>query len=327
MHSKFNNSLMKKILILTFLTLFLVSCKEKSETEQAVAAIPVTLKIERFDKLFFETPDAGLPDLQRQYPFLFPKQFDDAVWLEKKHDPIMKELYDEVQKKYSDIFPVKEELEKVVQHIRYYFPEEQTPRVITLVSEMDLESRVIYEKGLVLIALDLYLGKEHRFYEFPEYLKITFEPRQMMPDLVTSFSQRYLQPAANNTLLALMIHEGKLLYLKDVLLPDYSDAEKIAYTDEQVKWVQSNEEQMWRFLIDEDILFDNNPRMAARFIDPAPFTKFGLDIDNASPGKAGAWIGWQIVRSYMKNNDVSLQQLLQMDAKELFENSKYKPKK
>ena len=36
--------------------------------------------------------------------------------------------------------------------------------------------------------------------------------------------------------------------------------------------------------------------------------------------------GWQIVRSYMKNNDVSLPELA-MDAEELFKNSNYKPKK
>jgi uncharacterized protein YjaZ len=41
----------------------------------------------------------------------------------------------------------------------------------------------------------------------------------------------------------------------------------------------------------------------------------------------GAWIGWQMVRSYMKNNDVPLSDLLKMNAKELFEKSKYKPKK
>jgi hypothetical protein len=34
---------------------------------------------------------------------------------------------------------------------------------------------------------------------------------------------------------------------------------------------------------------------------PAPFSKFYLEIDNDSPGRIGAWIGWQMVRSYMKN--------------------------
>ena len=60
----------------------------------------------------------------------------------------------------------------------------------------------------------------------------------------------------------------------------------------------------------------------------APFSKFYLEIDNESPGRVGAWIGWQIVRSYAENHpDVKLQDLLALDAKTLFEQSKYKPKK
>jgi hypothetical protein len=35
----------------------------------------------------------------------------------------------------------------------------------------------------------------------------------------------------------------------------------------------------------------------------------------------GAYIGWQIVNSYMKNNEVSLQQLLRTNAQEIFEKS------
>jgi uncharacterized protein YjaZ len=79
--------------------------------------------------------------------------------------------------------------------------------------------------------------------------------------------------------------------------------------------------------VDEKLLYDSDPKLPGRFINPAPFSKFYLEIDNESPGQIGMWIGWQIVRSYMKNNDVSLQQLLQTDAKEIFDNSKYKPKK
>jgi uncharacterized protein YjaZ len=55
------------------------------------------------------------------------------------------------------------------------------------------------------------------------------------------------------------------------------------------------------------------------FYQSSSVLKFYLEIDNESPGKVGAYIGWQIVNSYMENNEVSLQQLLQMNA-EIFEN-------
>jgi uncharacterized protein YjaZ len=84
---------------------------------------------------------------------------------------------------------------------------------------------------------------------------------------------------------------------------------------------------MWRYFLEDQLLYSTDSKLANRFINPAPFSKFYLEIDNESPGRVGAWIGWQIVRSYMKNNEVSLKQLLVMDATEIFNNSKYKPKK
>jgi hypothetical protein len=52
-----------------------------------------------------------------------------------------------------------------------------------------------------------------------------------------------------------------------------------------------------------------------------------MEQDNLSPGGVGIWVGWQIVASYMKHNDVSLQQLLQINELDLFKKSKYKPRK
>jgi hypothetical protein len=145
--------------------------------------------------------------------------------------------------------------------------------------------------------------------------------------LLASFSRGKISPPSDNTFLAQMIYAGKELYIKDVLLPEYSDADKIGYKPEQITWCQENESYMWRYFIEKKLLYDTDQKLISRFINPAPFSKFYLEIDNESPGRVGAWIGWQIVRSFMENNEVSLQQLLQMDAKEIFEKSKYKPKK
>ena len=56
-----------------------------------------------------------------------------------------------------------------------------------------------------------------------------------------------------------------------------------------------------------------------------PFQNFFLEIDNESSEKIGRFIGWNIVRSYMKNNSISLQKMLQLEPKEIYYNSKYKP--
>jgi gliding motility-associated lipoprotein GldB len=305
----------------------LTACNNKTKVEKAVEVIPVDVKIERFDKLFFETNPKDLAQLKKAFPFFFPVGGDDTVWLKKMKDPLWRELYSEVQKKYSNIEPVRKDLNTLFKYIKYYFPKTRTPKVITVISEMDYNSKVIYADSLLLISLELYLGKDHKFYQFPKYLKQNFEQKQIMPDVVSGFLLNKMAPISDKNLLSQMIFFGKELYVKDKVLPYYTDADKIGYTTEQLKWCQENESYMWRYFLEKEMLYDNDQKLNNRFINPAPFSKFYLEIDNESPGRVGTWIGWQIVRSFMENNEVTLPELLKMDAKEIFVKSKYKPKK
>jgi gliding motility-associated lipoprotein GldB len=318
---------MNKYISALVLCCFFLSCDKKNKEEAAIDEIPMEIKVERFDKVFFETEPKDLDKIKKEFPFFFPPGNEDAVWLDKMQDPLWRELYTEVEKKYADFEPVKSKLEVLFKHIKYYFPKTETPKVITVISEMDYNSKVIYADSLVIISLEMYLGKEHKFYQFPQYIKQNFEENQIMPDVVSSFYKRKASPGMAKNLLSKMIDSGKELYFKDVLLPEYSDADKMGYTKEQIEWCDQNESYMWRYFIEKEMLYSDDQKLMPRFINPAPFSKFYLEIDNETPGQVGGWIGWQIVRSYMKNNEVSLQQLVGTSAKEIFEKSKYKPRK
>ena len=124
-----------------------------------------------------------------------------------------------------------------------------------------------------------------------------------------------------------MIYYGKQLYLKDVWIPGSTDYQKIGYSEEEFKWILENETDIWRYFIENEILYSTDQKLLNRFIYPAPFSKFYLEIDNESPGSVGKYVGWQIVRSYMKENSTSIQQLMILEGEEIFKKSKYKPKK
>ncbi len=328
-HQGYDNPFMRNYCLLfsVFCLVLFFSCDKKTKVEKAVEEIPLELKVERFDKAFFETPPKDLPKLKAQYPIFFPAGNDDQVWIEKMQNPQWRELYTEVEKKYSNFDGETQKIEELFKHIKFYFPETKIPKVYTIIAEMDYETKVIYARNVLVIALELYLGKDHRFYEFPQYLKQNFEQSQILPDVATSFVKNKIPPPTDTSFLSQMIYAGKELYLKDLLLPDYSDADKMGYMQEQITWCQENEGYIWRYFIENKMLYDNDQKLIPRFINPAPFSKFYLEIDNDSPGRVGAWIGWQIVRSYMDSNEVSVEQLLKTDAKELFEKSRYKPKK
>jgi gliding motility-associated lipoprotein GldB len=319
--------MIKKYFTIVLLLVLMVSCDKKSKMEKAVEAIPVALKVDRFDQAFFEAKPNELANLKAEYPFFFPEGTPDAVWIDKMQNKDWRALYAEVQKKFPDFNKQTTEIEDLFKHFKYYFPETVMPKIYTVIAEMDYHNKAIYADDKLIIALELYLGKSHQFYTFPEYLKQNFEERQMMPDIVSSFAVRKIPPPTEKTLLANMIYYGKELYMKDIMLPDYTDAEKMGYTPEQITWSQENESYIWRYFIEEDLLFSTDAKLENRFVNMAPFSKFYLEIDNESPGRIGQWIGWQIVRSFMENNEVSLQEMLKMDAKQIFERSKYKPKK
>ncbi len=318
---------MKNYLILFIFFIAFTACEQKSKTEKAIEAVPVNIEVQRFDKAFFETKPEDLRVLKNKYPFFFSGS-DDTAWKERMTDPQWRELYDEVQKKFKNFDSESASIEELIKHIKFYFPNSKSnPKIITIIGDMDNEMKTVYTDSLLIISLELYLGKDHKFYDYPAYIKKNFEPEQITSDLAQDFAERKVAPPRDKSLITQMIYNGKILYLKDLLIPSASDAQKIGYTPEEIIWANENESYMWRYFIENKLLFDTSSKLSNRFINPAPFSKFYLEIDNESPGSIGRWIGWQIVRSYAKNNDVSLDTLLKTDAKEIFDNSKYKPKK
>lgn len=140
-------------------------------------------------------------------------------------------------------------------------------------------------------------------------------------------STELLPPMASRSFLSQVIRQGKKLYLMDKLIPWVEDPVKIGYTKKEFEWVEANESEIWRYFVDRKLLFSTDQKLRVRFIDPAPFSKFYLELDAESPGRVGTYIGWQIVRAFMANNDVSLQQMLIEPEESLFTKSGFKPKK
>ncbi len=318
---------MKNLLFFSFF-LLLLACQSNKENNFQIDVKPVPVEVERFDVTFFTSKPSDLPVLKEKYPFMFPAGINDSVWNNKIESILLQDLYKEVQQKYADTDSLTTAFGNLFAHMQYYYPKLKTPKVITAISEVDRDAKAIYTDSLVLISLDCYLGENHKFYtDFPAYQRKELNRNQILPDIVTSFSEKVVPFHTDNTLLAKMIYYGKKLFMKDLFLPDYSDAAKIGYTNNQLQWCVENEKQMWSYFIENNLLYMNDKKLEFRFINKAPFSKFYLEIDNESPGRVGQWIGWQMVRSYMKNNNVSLQKMLETDVKTLFEQSKYKPAK
>jgi gliding motility-associated lipoprotein GldB len=322
---------MKQIIrfsIFLFTVIVFQSCDKRSKAEKEAENINISLEELRFEQLYYQTKPEDFKAFRKQYPVFFPNMYDDSIFVEKLINPLNRELYDEVQKAFPNLNEEKADITKVLQLIKYHFPKAKTPKkIITLITEMDYENSVVYTDSLILVSLDLFLGQDHRFYDgFFEYQRQNFEKHQITQNLVKDFASYVVSPPRNRTLLEQMILAGKELYLKDLLIPQSPDYEKIGYTIEKHDWCIENENQMWRYFIENNLLYNSSSDVYFAFIQDGPFSKFNLEIEKESPSRTGTWLGWQIVRAYMKNNNVPLQTMLDMDAKVLFEKSKYKPK-
>ena len=96
-----------------------------------------------------------------------------------------------------------------------------------------------------------------------------------------------------------MISEGKKMYLLDVYLPSVSEKEKTGYTFAKLAWVKQQEEAVWKFFIENELLYSTDTKLHKRFIENAPFSKFYTAQDNQSPGKIGSYIGLTFLLLFM----------------------------
>lgn len=306
----------------------LISCSKADRLEDEISKINTQIKIVRFDKAFANADKSDLGALKKEFPYLFPAEYPDSVWVARMSDSLHQDVYNEIRLKYNDFETDTSQIKSVFQHVKYYFKAFKAPKIITVISDVDYKNRVIYADSLMLIGLDNYLGSDHRYYGgIQQYIKKNFTATQIPIDVAKTIGRSKIAAPKDRTFLGELIQYGKLYYLIDLFIPSAEKNNIIGYTIDEYDWALANENYVWRYFIEKELLFSTNAKLGERFINPAPFSKFYLEIDGDSPGRIGQFIGWQIVASYMQNNEVSLQQMLNTSAEEIFNKSRYKPEK
>ena len=314
--------------VVFILVVCVFSCQNSSRIETEISKIDLDLNIERFDQLFATSGPSELPALKQNYPFLFSKRYADSVWVKRMSDPIQQLQNKAVDSVFENFSSTESEIFNFYQHLKYYNKALKTPRLITVLSDVDYRNKVVITDSIVLIALDTYLGADHEFYtSFYDYIKQNLDKNQIVSDLATAYAERLIYQPKRSTFLEEMIYFGKQLYLKDLLIPFKEDNEKIGYLPSEFEWAEDNEFYIWQYFVEKELLYQTDRKLLARFIILAPFSRFNLELDSESPSRLGQYIGWKIVSSYMENNTTPLLEMLQMEATDIFNNAKFKPKK
>ena len=288
---------MTKYLRLLFF-LLITGCSENN--------LDVNVKIERFEDLFFNNSSEDLSLLKDEYSFLFPSQYNNQVWLDKQNDSLQREIFYQVKKRFNDFSKQKKEIESFYFNYKKLDSNYVIPRIITLTTDVDFRKNIILTDSLLLLGLDNYLGTDHYFYDsFPKYISSNFEIDYLIIDIANSYAFNYSNKfkISNYTFIDKLIYEGKLLYFMKMMLPNYSDNQLLKYSDNQFLWAQNNEKEIWINFIENEYLFSSDSQLESRFLNLAPFSKFYLSIDNDSPSMIGKYIGFQIVNTFMRQDN------------------------
>jgi len=242
-------------------------------------------------------------------------------------DPDIESIRKDSDKLFNDFSAIEKQLEAALNGYHYFFPDSLLPDVITLISAFNYN--IVTTDSAIGISLDMYLGSGSRFYEwlnFPKYKVQNMHPEMIVPDALRAIAMsNFDEPASKDDLINHMVYHGKVTYFIRACRSNIPEHQALGFTEEQLEWCYENELSIWKHFVDNDLFFKVDHKNVVKYINEGPFT---TGFPKESPARVGVWLGYQIVKGFMKQKNTSLQELMYLnDAKTIFAASKYKPAK
>ncbi len=336
-----------RLILISAVLLLISSCKPGSQAP-SVDHIPMELRFNRFDKTFFaldtQQIEKGLTQLEKETPGFYYDYMNYILGTsgnptdsttQKATTVFLKTyraVYDSLAPGFENIDPLKKEIKKAYQYLKYYFPAFKSGPIWFYMGPFDAPGVAVLKEG-VAIGIHQYAGRNFFAYQspdiqnlYPSYISRRFESAYIVPTLVKAITEDlFPDQSSGKPLIEQMIEKGKYWYLSRLILPTSADSLITGFTTAQLDWCLENEGLIWTHLIRSDELQTLNPVLIQNYLGEAPFTQ-GLSQEY-SPGNIGQWIGWRIVETYVnKNPDITPVELIQKSAAEILEKAKYKPR-
>lgn len=329
-------------LFLATVTLLSAGCN-RDLLDVDVSGIDTEVEVERFDRALFnmdrDTLSRAVDVFYTDYGDFFDifnvyvinigqgstRMYENHL-LTFLNDPVNREVYEYTNEIYASMEDINAQLTDGFRHYLYHYPDSIVPRVVGYVSRFN--PGLFTVDHFVGVGLDQYLGRDCRYYRqmaVPLYLARNKEPWRIPMDVMLAWAtQIYPYNDSVDNVLNRMIYEGMLTYFVDAMYPGKEDSLIIGFTGEQLKWCVNNEKQMWTYLVEEKLLFSNEPMNIRKLVEDAPYTQF-YTIE--SPGRAAVWQGWQIVRKYAERNpQLTFPEIMaSRDYQEILGKSRYNP--
>ena len=294
----------------------------------------VDVRFHRFERLLFDTPTESLQqvldDSLQVYstPLLnvapHNQQYMQALGA-FVNDPAVRRIYSVSDSLYGDLGWLEETLGKALQRSNKLCPEMTYDRFYTLITAdfEDYRNRVFCTDHELALSIDRYaVGKLPG--TVPAYIERISRPEYIAADCMEAIARaNTVLPDGDLTLLDYAIAEGKAIYYAQQTLPKAHDTILLRYSGDQLAWMKANTEQVWGWLIENRMLYSHDYGQYHNLVDEAPKTNaFG----EGSAPRTPAYIGWQIVKQYMKKSNISTEELFaQTDSRKILTQSGWRP--
>jgi hypothetical protein len=244
-------------------------------------------------------------------------------------DPTMREVYRLVDSVFGDMQEESEELGKALKRAQELSPTLRYDKVYTFVSGMfDYDMRVGCNSHELVISLDQYIlpyTEKFNYFNSPLFLVQQSRRQYLVTDCMEAIGRQHIAIPQDKemSLLDYMVAEGKAIYFAEQTLPGTPDSILMRYSKPQMEWMQKNETNVWSYLLQKKVLYDNDYMRFHNLIDDAPKTNAFRDSSPRTP----YYIGWKIVSRYVENTGVSMDELFEeTDAQKILSKSNYRPK-
>ena len=326
------------VILYGLIWLALAGCSSRKQDPAQLGPTPKIAEI-RFDSAFFAMDslhfESDLAKLVQQYPQFSEDYFNRILMLSpQKESKKILAFYKAYLPIYQETIKVQAfkkstpEIAEAFKRFNFYFPTYTLPKqLIYFIGPLETYGNVVTKDGLA-IGLQLYMGAASSWYYseqintiYPTYISRHFAPEYIVVNSVQNILNDYDPLVINGKqLIEQMIEIGKRQYILSQCLPNASDTLLLGYTGNQLKAIEASQSDIWTFLSSQNRLFSVDPSLTAAILAEAPYNDyFGEEI----PGNVGKYIGYTIVKSWMKQQEGNLKndlnRLLKTPAKTIFD--------
>lgn len=334
----------KILLVLLLVAGCFTSCK-KNPYKVRISSKKTDIEIKRLERDLF-TSDPGsiygnLPFLMKEYGrflqlfsyVINAGEINDTAFsyllVSFCTDKLNNEVYEQTMEVFPELSGIERQLEDAFGYFQHYFPGRKVPGIYSCIAGFN--SSIIAGDSVLGIGLDRYLGADCEYYPrlgIYSYVVARMTPLYIVPDCIYAWAASEWEFSSldypYDNVLSEMIHEGKLRYFTRCMLPELPDELVFGFTADQMNFCRNNEDLMWQYMVEHDLIFNTDQFVIRKLIGEAPFTSY---FSNESPGRAAVWTGFRIIESYMKGNrDISLESLMNnVNVQEILEKARYNP--